>query len=402
MSRRIRVLLIAEDITLAQVVRLVALGGALDPDAYDVHFACARFDPMIFGDTSFTRHPIYTVDAKWAFRRLERGQRLYPSRVLARYVEEELALFAEIEPDVVVGDLRFSLSVSAPHAGIRYAALINAYWSRAMVRSEFPLPEHPIVSLLGESIARRGFAQALPYVFAHFAAPVNRLRRRYGLSHIGDLIDVLMFGDRTLFPDVPELTPLSDKPDSQIFLGPVLWSPPVTPPSWWDAEAAGASGVYVTMGSSGRLDRLPIVLAGLGKLELPITVATAGRLDPASLGPRVAAAAYLPGAEAARRSSFVVCNGGSSTAYQALSEGRPVLGIASNLDQYLAMTAVRDAGAGILLRSDALTAEAVTQAACALRDDPRYARAAQDVAVALGRHDSGAQFARAIADLAAT
>ena len=401
MSRRVRVLLMAEDITLAQVVRLVALGGALDPQVYDVHFACARFDPLIFGGTRFTQHPIYTVDPKWAFRRLERGQRLYPTRVLARYVEEELALFAALKPDVVVGDLRFSLSVSAPHAGIPYAALINAYWSRAMRRSEFPLPEHPIVSLLGESIARRGFAQALPYVFAHFAAPVNRLRRRYRLAPIGDLVDVLLFGDRTLFPDVPQLTPLSAQPDSQIFLGPVLWSPPVTPPPWWDAQASAPPGVYVTMGSSGRLDRLPVVLSGLRKLELPLMVATAGRLDPTSLGAHVSAAAYLPGAEAARRAAFVVCNGGSSTAYQALSEGRPVLGIASNLDQYLAMTAVRDAGAGILLRSDALSAEAVTEAARALRDDGRYTTAARELAVALASHDSGARFTRAVGDLAA-
>ncbi|HEY6880305.1 MAG TPA: glycosyl transferase family 1, partial [Polyangiales bacterium] len=272
-----RVLFVVEDITLAQVVRLVKLARSLPRDAYEVHFAAARFDPLIFADTGFVQHAIYTVPSEVAFRRLERGQRLYPKRVLARYVEEELALFTALKPDVVVGDLRFSLSVSAPHAGIPYAALINAYWSRALVRkSPFPLPEHPIVRLLGERLATEYFPRALPRVFAHFAAPVNALRKRYGLSELGDLIDVLMFGDRTLFPDVPAVTPLSEQRPSELFLGPVLWEPALAPPPWWQREL-GPRAVYVTMGSSGRVDRLPMVLSALRALELTSMVSTAGR-----------------------------------------------------------------------------------------------------------------------------
>lgn len=399
MSERLRVLFVAEDITLAQVVRLAALAGSLDPAHYDVHFACAHFDELVFGSFACTRHPIFTVPAALAFRRLERGQRLYGERVLARYVEEELALFKVVAPHVVVGDLRFSLSVSAPYAGIPYAALINGYWSRDMVRAQFPLPEHPIVRLLGERLAGEYFPRALPWVFAHFAAPVNQLRKRYGLPPLGDLIDLLMFGDRTVFPDVPLLTPLRDPPAHHVFLGPVLWSPPVAPPAWWEDPLPPGPAAYVTLGSSGRLDRLPKTLAGLGRVGLPLMVATAGRLALDRPGERVRSAAFLPGAEAARRSAFVVCNGGSSTAYQALSEGRPVLGIASNLDQYLAMTAVRDVGAGILLRGDSLSEEAVESAARALLDDERYTLAAQRVARELAAYDSAARFRDVLASL---
>jgi UDP:flavonoid glycosyltransferase YjiC (YdhE family) len=397
--KRMRVLFVAEDITLAQVVRLATLARALDPEQYDVHFACARFDEMIFGGMAATRHPIFTVDAKRAFRRLERGQRLYGTRVLARYVEEELALFRRIEPDVVVGDLRFSLSVSAPHAAIPYVALINAYWSRAMVRSEFPLPEHPIVRLLGQRLASEHFTRALPWVFAHFAAPVNRLRKRYGLAPLGDLIDLLMFGDRTVFPDIPLLTPLRKQAPSELFLGAVSWSPPVAPPSWWHTALRPGPASYVTLGSSGRVDRLPKTLAGLARLRIPLMLATAGRVSVDALGAELLAAPFLPGAEAARRSSFVVCNGGSSTAYQALAEGRPVLGIASNLDQYLAMTAVRDVGAGILLRGDSLTEDAVETAARALLEDERYTRAARRVASELATYDSAERFRGALHSL---
>lgn len=394
MSKK-RILFVVEDITLAQIVRLVKLARALPRDRYEVHFASASFAPFIFDGCDFVQHQIYSVPAAWAFKRLERGQRLYPKRVLARYVQDELSLFAGIKPHAVIGDLRFSLAVSAPHAGVPYAALINAYWHRAMQREAFPLPEHPIVKLLGHELAGQYFPKALPFVFAHFAAPVNALRKRYGLAPVGDLIDMLMFGDRTLFPDVPELTPLREQRDNELFLGPVLWEPRVELPSWW-RDVRGPS-VYVTLGSSGRLDSLPIALAGLSELGLALLVSTAGRTELGELGPNVHAASFLPGSEAARRSEFVVCNGGSSTSYQALREGKPVLGIASNLDQYLAMTAVRDAGAGILLRSDTLTKDGVREAAQALREDGRYRQNAERIANALASYDSDARFQQLLA-----
>lgn len=44
---------------------------------------------------------------------------------------------------------------------------------------------------------------------------------------------------------------------------------------------------------------------------------------------------YLPGIEAATRSKLVICNGGSPTSQPALATGMPVLGTASNMDQFI-------------------------------------------------------------------
>ena len=398
-SRRKRILFIAEDITLAQVVRLNVLARSLDPAHYDVHFACAQFPELVFEGASFARHRIFTLDRKKVFGKLERGGRLYDRRVLGRYVRDELALFEHVQPDLVVGDLRLSLSVSAPAHGVPYASLINAYWSKHMVREQFPLPDHPIVRLLGERLAARYFPRALPTVFAHFAAPVNALRRAHGLEPLGDLIDVLLSGDRVLFPDVPYLTPLAGAPAHHVFLGAVQWSPELPVPEGWDDARFDRHSVYVTLGSSGKADCLPAVLAGLAPLGLTMMVATAGRT--AALEPRagVCVAEYLPGAEAARRAHFVVCNGGSSTAYQALAEGKPVLGICSNLDQYLAMSAIEARGAGILLRASTVTPELVLEAGRKLLSDLRYVEAAQRAARELRAYDCHERFAQVLRSL---
>ena len=62
----------------------------------------------------------------------------------------------------------------------------------------------------------------------------------------------------------------------------------------------------------------------------------------------------------------MVCNGGSLAVQQALAAGVPVLGVASNMDQFLNMAPVVSAGAGRLLRADRLSVERVREACQAL------------------------------------
>jgi UDP:flavonoid glycosyltransferase YjiC (YdhE family) len=397
---RPRILFVAEAVTLAQVVRLYTLARGLDARRYEVHFASARFDERVFaGDEGFRRWPIESLAPEIVDKLVASGKRIYDERTLAGYVEEEQALLQSVRPALVVGDLRLSLAVSAPLAGVPHAALINAYWSPHAVRDGFPLPDHPIVRLLGERVAARYFPIALPKVFDHFARPLNQLRRKNGLPPVGSLPEALLHGDYTLFPDVPALVPTVGAPARHRYLGPVPWAPAIDPPAWWDAFDPVRPIVYVTLGSSGRADRLPLVLDAIRALGLQAMVATAGRsaISDDDLPPDVHAADLLPGDLAARRARLVICNGGSSTGYQALAEGRPVIGIASNLDQYLAMTAIEKAGAGRLLRAGSLTVDAVKNAIVGLLDDPGPHAAARALAAEFARWDSRATF-RAFVD----
>ncbi len=399
-----RLLFVSEAVTLAQVVRLATLARVLDPARYEVHFAAARFDELIFAGTAFTRHRIHSLAPDTVAARVASGRRIYGRRVLSRYVEEERSLLRALRPSLVVGDLRLSLSVSAAVEKVPYAALINAYWSPQALRREFPLPDHPIVSLLGVRLAARYFPKARPAVFRHFARPVNALRARHGLASLGSLSDVLTHGDHVLFPDVPALVPTRKLPVHQQYLGPVLWSPPVPLPSWWRALDPQRPTIYVTLGSSGRIERLPLVVEVAAQLGYQVLVATAGRSTLSKLGalPRhVHVADYLPGHLAARRAALVVSNGGSTTGYQALAEGRPVLGIAANLDQHLAMTAIQEAGAGLLLRSGTLARKSLGAALERLVSEPSFTRAAGQLSEEFGRWNAPAAFAAFVAEATA-
>ena len=385
--QRRKILFVAEAVTLAQVVRLAVLARSLPEDAYEVHFACARFDDLVFRGAEFRKWPLYSISPAQAERAVAWGLRLYDARTLRRYLDDDLRLIDAVKPDLIVGDLRWSLAVSGPKSGVRVASLANAWWSPFAEREGFPLPEHPIVRLLGVELARRHFPRALPAVFRHFARPLDDLRERHGLAPLGSLPEVLTWGDLTLYADPPGLFRMRALPASHRFLGPVHWAPelPFTLP-----ESARPL-VYVTFGSSGNLKALPAVLEALGELPVDVLLATAGRPAPGSLPANVRAEAFVRGDLAARRAALVVCNGGGSTAYQALAEGTPVLGLPFNLDQYLAMEAMVAAGAGVLVRSGTATAQevrAAVQRALQLKEGAR--RAAGLMAALDAAHEFGA------------
>jgi UDP:flavonoid glycosyltransferase YjiC (YdhE family) len=406
--RKTRVLFIVENVTLAQVVRLRVLAGGLDPARYEVHFASASFEPLVFDETAtFARHAIHSIAKQTVDDALVSGARIYEADLLERYVAEELALFERVRPDVVVGDFRWSLAVSATLAGIPCATMINAYWSPHAARERFPVPDHPIVKAVGLAIAERFFPLAMPRVFAHFAAPLNAVRKRHRLPPVGSLVDVLTWGDAVLHPDEPSLVPTRAAPPNHAYLGHVGWSPRISSTAARRALAVleplgrARSLVYATLGSSGSMSLVPTVVEALGGLDVDVLLATAGRFVPTALPANVHAVDFAPGDLVARRAHVVVCNGGASTGYQALEQGTPIVGIPSNLDAYLAMTAMKDAGVGELVRGGACTVSAVRAAVARVLGDERYARAAHATQARFAALDPHARFRAVIDRLAA-
>jgi UDP:flavonoid glycosyltransferase YjiC (YdhE family) len=291
--------------------------------------------------------------------------------------------------------------------------LINAYWSPFARRERFPVPDHPIIKWLGEERTERYFPQAIPRVFNHFAAPLNAARQKYGLPPVGSLLEVLTHGDYTLYPDDPELTPVEGAPLNHRFLGPVLWQPDESELGPIDADSPPASGstahcdavvsdvplVYVTLGSSGQLDVLPSVLSALAELPVRAVVATAGRVQLRDLPPNVVARPFVRGAELAARSHLVVSNGGSTTGYQALAQGTPVLGLPSNFDQYLATEAIVRAGAGEVVKARQATTQSIKAAlARMLRDGGGMREAARRIAERFATHHAEATFGAWVAE----
>lgn len=393
-AERRRVLFIGEGVTLAHVGRPLRLAASLPATRYEVRLACDPRYRALVEASALPHEPLASVSGEAFMVALAAGRAVYDAGTLAAYVEADRELLRRFAPDLVVGDFRLSLSVSARLERIPYLAVSNAYWS-PQAQPRYRVPELPITRVLGVRAAQWLFALARPIAFALHARPLNAVRRRYGLPVLGmDLRRVYTDADFLAYADVPELAPSLALPPRQRFLGPLLWSPPLPRPSWW-GELAGAPQplLYVTLGSSGRSALLAAVLEACAGLPVRVVAATAGHGAPADVPANARVTDYLPGTEAAALARVVVCNGGSPTTQQALAAGVPVLGIPSNLDQHLNMEILEAFGAALTLRAEHASVMRLRTALARLLDEPAFAAAAQRAAALYRPYRAEARFA---------
>ncbi len=151
--------------------------------------------------------------------------------------------------------------------------------------------------------------------------------------------------------------------------------------------------IYVTLGSSGAAKQLPAILQSLESMGATVVVATAGRIQ-IDARPNLFTADYLPGIELSARASAVICNGGSATAYQAVSQGAPVVGLWSNLDQFYTMTTLERAGAGIGCSAVAFDPARCKTAIATILENPEYRARSSELARLFNSHDAGERFRR--------
>jgi UDP:flavonoid glycosyltransferase YjiC (YdhE family) len=401
---RKKVLFVAEAATLAHVARPLVLSAALESGRFDLGFACDPRCKWLLRDFPGSYFPLSSMDSDHFLDALARGRPLYDDAILNRYVRDDLELLDEVRPDVVIGDFRLSLSISARLAGIPYLAISNCYWSPYWRPPRYIVPNIKLLTgILPLSLADVLFQLGRPIAFALHCGPLNRVRRRHGLPSLGrDLRRVYTDADHVFYADMAELFPGADLPANHQFIGPLVWSPPVPAPDWWDTVSRERPIVYLTLGSSGQAELLPAILRSLAALDITVIAATAGGKPPDAIPPNAFVAQYLPGGEAARRAGLVICNGGSPTCQQALAAGVPVIGIASNLDQFLNMDTIVRAGAGEIMRADRFSGPNLATLVTRILAGTGHAAAARKIAGITARYDGGSRFAATVSSVLET
>ncbi|WP_238529848.1 glycosyltransferase [Nitrosospira multiformis] len=386
------ILLVAEAVTLAHFGRIVTLARALDSNKYEVVVASDPRYLDLDAPLNCTFHPIRSIPSAEFALALARGKPVYSLETLSRYIEDDLALLDLVRPALVVGDFRLSLAVSAPLRKIPFATVVNAYWSPYAV-TRYPVPDLPVTRILGITLAQKLFDIIRPVAFALHARPLNRLRRRFGLTPLKqDIRNTYTWADYTLYADIPEVVPALNLPPHHRYLGPILWSAAISLPAWWDCLPEDKPVVFLSLGSSGMAALLPMALAALSQLAITVVVATARKITIDEVPANAYVTDYLPLDRVASRLKIVISNGGSLTTYQALSSGVPVIGLCSNLDQLLNMNAVQQLGAAITLHCARISVTDLVMAVTAMLDNPSYGRAAIKISQILAESDAKQRF----------
>lgn len=346
-----KVLFFAEGATLAHVTRPLLLARAVDNSRFEVTLARPKEFQWLTPDELFRVADLSSQDGAVFAQRLEHGLPLYDYPTLMRYVKDDLILIDSEKPDVIVGDFRLSLSVSARLRSIPYITICDAYWSPEQALDPI-LPALSFTRFSPIFLAKLIFRCFSSLALRLHAAPVEKLRANYGLPSLNhDLRHCYTDADLRLFANFPALFPNIDNNSNAAFIGPIAWSPKNIPAL--DLPEGNTPMIYVTMGSSGDPRLLDKIIPILEQMGCQIMVSSAGKpltFRPNSTSTKVFD--YLPGNVVCQHAKLVICNGGSPTTNQALVNGVPVLGIAQNMDQFLNMRAIEKFGAGLTLRAD--------------------------------------------------
>lgn len=385
---KISVLVIGESATLAHVVRPFTIAKALHEQGLDVHFAADSYFAAAFEHAHF---PVHTLKSRspTEFRRIvETNDIIFPAELLREYIDNDLELIDTIQPHVILQDFRRSLTVSAVVARIPVLTLTNSYWSPYVINRRFPAPCSADIADAVKSgtvsatelveTAEGEFNKILGQVFQSQAEGLDTVRSEWGLSPFPDYLTGATWGDRVLYADLPTIVGMERIPASHRFLGPVTWAPKLPLPSWWDSIPRSAVVIYVSIGSSGFVDLLPLISNIAPRMNCYFVIATGGAPIPDSLPPRCFAAEYLPGDLVAQRASVMITNGGSPSAYQALNAGVPVLGIPLNMDQLLFMQHLVQSGAARSIRADCISEENLLESISSMLTLPSFRGAAEN------------------------
>lgn len=371
---RTRILFFGEGVTLAHVSRPFVLANSLNNAEYEVVFASSSNFKFLLNQTTIRHIPIQSISPDDFLKSIETGTWLYTKRVLRKYVEEDLKVIDEVRPDEIVGDMRLSLGISAALTRTPYSAITNAYWSPYVMHTDWPVPDYTFTRILGVKLASHFFRLTKKPYLKLLASFLNGVRTEYSLPPFTDFLEGFTFGDRTFYSDLPLVVPTHTLPSNHSYIGPIIWSPAGELPGWWSEWRGETSTplIYLSLGSSGPVKLLPLLVSALSTLNAKVIVSTAGRWTMTSPPSNVRVTDFLPGDIIASAADLVISNGGSPTTYQALKEGTPVIGIASNLDQFVFMDHVAKLGAGLLLRSSTLSARSIKEAVGRILTDSAF------------------------------
>lgn len=390
--RRCRILFVGQAVSLAHVARPLRLAQEVDRAEWDVCFACDERYRRFVTQAALPFRALPSMEPDEFRKRLARGAALADETSLVREVEADGALLEDLRPDLVLGDFRLSLGISAGLAGVPYANLCNAHWS-PRTALEFPVPELPVLRHAPGLLAPL-MKFGAPAVFRRHAAAFNKLRRRYGQAPVEDLCAMYTLGTWTLFADLPELAPCTGLAPHERYLGPVIWGPDEPLPDGLLDEGDSRPLVYATLGASGTHRVMAALLEALGALPVRAVLATAGRPVVGAIPPNVKALPYVAATKVLPHAAACVFNGGCATGYQALAAGVPLLALPENGDQFLFTEALVRQGAGRCVRPTFATAKAIRGYLSELIEGAEARRAARGLQARISGLDAGSSFRR--------
>ncbi len=330
-----KIVFMVESVTMAHPTRSFELATSLIQAGHKVVFAATE-SPLFLKSQN---HGMTWVDlhegvaSKVFLQALERAALPYTVKGLDQAMREDLQVIHQYQPDLIVGDMRLSLQVSARLSKVKWINLSNLVWNPESDLG-YLMPEMPATRIFGSGIQHLIPRRVLEKIIDANVQVFNQFRAQYGMSALQSLKHAYCDGDRNFYLDLPASCFNMKVSENHRIIGPVLYSSSTAMPEWISELPENQKKAFVSMGSSGNqksLEKIVHTLLAEGYIVLLI----GGDIQWTSR--RLFMSTFAPVKELMEMCDLVVCNGGTPMTYLALSMGKAILGIPSNMDQHLTM-----------------------------------------------------------------
>jgi MGT family glycosyltransferase len=278
-----------------------------------------------------------------------------------------------------------------------------------------PRDKRPAIAHLGVSVVNIGSGKNIP--MRPDETPEQReaelqLRQRFMLQPVQQAVNAALAGLGYPALPCPILEAMTELPD--LYLHPGIESfeypdsnskvryigalpTPVgqpTLPEWWQHLDPTKRLVLVTQGTVANRDFGQVIAPALvalgGRKDVAIIVTTGGQpveSIPVAIPSNARIASFLPYAQIMPEIDLLITNGGYGTVNMAISHGVPIISAGLTEDKEEVSAHVQWSGAGIDLRTNQATPEAIKHAVDEIFTRPGYRERAQELSLEFSSHD---------------
>lgn len=356
---------------LSHLLRSMEIARVLRNRGHKVLFAADGLYLHFLEKHGFEYHRIYTNDPVHTMKATRASMfRYYNADRIRKSVTSEVACIQKADPEIVVGDFRWTLRMSAEYCRVPYVGIINTMWTPYYSRMRSISEKMVLRKIFGRRFMEKfsPFGQRL--MMRRRGKPFYKLCRELGITPIKNL-NREMYGDYNLMPDLPEFCPTENLPDNFCFIGPLFASDDMIGVSR-KANLPAEPYLYATLGSTATPKMISKLFDAFAGKAVSLVMTTGNQPIQTPVPGNIHLFDYLPAGQAYANATAVVCHGGQGTLYQALSYGMPIIGIATHNDQQWNLDRVTDLQLGKQFGEDSCSPHEIYDAYSEVTTDPIY------------------------------
>lgn len=394
-----RILAVTDGNYLSHTTRTLEIAKRLRDAGDEVRFAASGRYTRVLDEAGFERQEIHTLSPAHVMDYTRRSRMdYYSAEQLEACVQADLAAIAWAQPDLVLGDFRWSLSISGQIAKVPYVSILNTLWTHYYALSR-TVPEGFVLRrLIGERMVATVGSRIKNTLLWIWGRTWNHVRKNHGLSPRPNLV-YHFYGDLDLLPDIVSLFPTHPLPCHVHRIGPIFWKGGVTSEPGKLPPRSDRPLVYASIGSTGTDLFLQKLFAGFGDQEVDVVLSTGGQPLPCAPPANFYCLDIVAAEDVLPRAVLAVCHGGNGTVYQCLSYGVPLLGIATHNDQQWNLDRVAATGVGWRFTQKRVEPAELRACLRAVLDNPGWRQRAGAMAAEICATDGPGEAAAAICDL---